>query len=282
MSSSSRPKSNIELLTEQHKYVQKARKARAEQIESIKFDDDARREWLSGFSKRKKAKVEEKRARAIERDKQAHKEERRHAREELKKKAAENVRNVRLAMGLPTGDDEEMASGDESSNEGPAVPLEDEYEDDDQIATVTITEDFDPSIPGPSTRKFGSPSSDEEGDEHRSGQLGDAEKTKKRKAVGLPDMPASSHRAQKKAKSILEQAKLEKKERQERAEKADKQSRGMETKAERKFGRAMEAKRRAKRAGIAMERDGRQRGTDKGKRKGNGAHNKPLRGRKRG
>jgi hypothetical protein len=35
------------------------------------------REWLTGFSKRKKAKIEEKRSRAKERDHQAHLDERR-------------------------------------------------------------------------------------------------------------------------------------------------------------------------------------------------------------
>jgi ribosomal RNA-processing protein 17 len=35
-------------------------------------DTDQSREWLTGFSKRKKAKIEEKRSRAKERDHQAH------------------------------------------------------------------------------------------------------------------------------------------------------------------------------------------------------------------
>lgn len=94
-------KSNVALLTEGAAYIQRAKKARKEQVEEIKFDDEARRwaiwpfkpcsissekneadlwnprEWLTGFSKRKKAKAEEKKARAKERERQEHLEERR-------------------------------------------------------------------------------------------------------------------------------------------------------------------------------------------------------------
>lgn len=41
-------------------------------MEKVVFDDDARREYLTGFSKRKKAKVEEKRERARKREKEDH------------------------------------------------------------------------------------------------------------------------------------------------------------------------------------------------------------------
>jgi len=89
--SKNKSKSNVALLTEGQSYIARAKKERREQVESIKFDDDARRlahfysiadlanirEWLTGFSKRKKAKIEEKRSRAKERDHQAHLDERR-------------------------------------------------------------------------------------------------------------------------------------------------------------------------------------------------------------
>jgi ribosomal RNA-processing protein 17 len=42
MSGSSK-KSNIALLTEGAAYIQRAKKARRDQVEEIKFDDDARR-----------------------------------------------------------------------------------------------------------------------------------------------------------------------------------------------------------------------------------------------
>lgn len=37
------PKSNIALLTEGQSYIQRAKKARQDQVEEIKFDDSARR-----------------------------------------------------------------------------------------------------------------------------------------------------------------------------------------------------------------------------------------------
>lgn len=40
-------KSNIALLTEGETYIQRAKKLRREQIESIEFDDEARRSVLS-------------------------------------------------------------------------------------------------------------------------------------------------------------------------------------------------------------------------------------------
>lgn len=65
-------RSNVELLTEGAHYIKRAKRERKDQVESVKFDDDARREWLTGFSKRKKAKTEERRARAKERDHKEH------------------------------------------------------------------------------------------------------------------------------------------------------------------------------------------------------------------
>lgn len=70
------PKSNVELLTEGAAYIQRAKRARQDQVESVSFDDEARREWLTGFSKRKKAKADERRARAKDRDRKEHLEER--------------------------------------------------------------------------------------------------------------------------------------------------------------------------------------------------------------
>lgn len=66
-------KSNTTLLTEGASYIRRAKHARKEPaVEKVVFDDDARREYLTGFSKRKKAKVEEKRERARKREKEDH------------------------------------------------------------------------------------------------------------------------------------------------------------------------------------------------------------------
>jgi ribosomal RNA-processing protein 17 len=67
-------KSNVALLTEGASYIRRANKAgRGEPVvEKVVFDDDARREYLTGFSKRKKAKIEEKRERAKKKDHEDH------------------------------------------------------------------------------------------------------------------------------------------------------------------------------------------------------------------
>ncbi|ORY28293.1 hypothetical protein BCR39DRAFT_535334 [Naematelia encephala] len=242
---SSRPikRSNVSLLTEGQAYINRAKKVRREQIEEIKFDDEARREWLSGFSKRKKAKLEERRARAKKRDHEAHLEERREARKELRERAAENVKTVRKALGLADEDQE-------SSEAGPSSPLpkEDEeevYSDDDQQATITITEDFDPILstlpPPPLARRI---------------PLGDSEL----------EMPASSRRAQKKAAaSVAEKTKSKDASGKERVK-------SMETKSERRMGRAKESQRRKEKATLAMDRDGgkRKRGSDAKRGRGGG------------
>ena len=157
-------------------------------------------------------------------------------------------------MGLEPLDKADGESDDDPGGvEQPEVsrPLQDEYEDEDQIATVTIVEDFDPNQAGPSTSTSPSPDRQVVGP--------DGSDLKKGKKRLVPDMPASSRRAEQKAKRF-------------KVDKGEKdKGRSMETKAERKMGRTMEAKRRSKKAHIALERDGRRRGlsTVKGKAKGN-------------
>ncbi|OWZ63459.1 hypothetical protein AYX15_04575 [Cryptococcus neoformans] len=236
-------KTNVALLTEGASYIQRAKKARKEQVEEIKFDDEARREWLTGFSKRKKAKAEEKKARAKERERQEHLEERRNARKELKQRAAENVKSVRRAMGLEDLEDDDEEEGSEEEAWSPVTKGQEEAEfsDDQQIATVTITEDFDPSasIYPIQTSTSPSPSVNDK-----------SEPKPKKSAVKL--LPPSSRRAQK-----ADEKKKEKK----------KVSRSMETKAERRKGKEMELRKRSKKAALAMERKGK---TPRGLKKGMG------------
>jgi ribosomal RNA-processing protein 17 len=67
-------KSNVALLTEGASYIRRAKNARKGEpaVEKVVFDDDARREYLTGFSKRKKAKVQEKRDRATKKAHEDH------------------------------------------------------------------------------------------------------------------------------------------------------------------------------------------------------------------
>ncbi|WVR05403.1 hypothetical protein IAU60_002418 [Kwoniella sp. DSM 27419] len=257
---SSKTKSNVALLTEGADYIRRAKKARREQVEEIKFDDEARREWLSGFSKRKKAKADEKRARAKERDHQAHLDERRKARAELRQKAAENMKSVRRAMGLDEVSDagEDDSDADGLPEAGPSRPKEAfeeaEFSDEDQLATVTIMEDFDPS----SVQAFQAGRSSTSPQPEGSAAAGSAAAKPKRT---VPLLPPSSGRAQK-ARKALEKKKEEKKER--------KKSTSMETASERRKGREMEARRRTQKASLAMEREGRTRGLKGGRGKARG------------
>ena len=127
------------------------------------------------------------------------------------------------------------AEGD--SDAGPDLPdrvdAEQEYSDEDQVATVTITEDFDPAAfvqAAQPVRTTTAPSSAPV-------------------AGGSKWMPASGQKSQLRMKKEREKQKAEKE-----------RSWSMETKAERKKGREMEARRRTKKAAIAIERDGKQRG----------------------
>ncbi|WVQ98903.1 hypothetical protein IAU59_006034 [Kwoniella sp. CBS 9459] len=268
--SSNKGKSNIALLTEGADYIRRAKKARKEQVEEIKFDDEARREWLTGFSKRKKAKADEKRTRAKERDRQAHLDERRKARAELRQKAAENMRSVRRAMGLDEDEDDEDEDNQDASSAGPskisaskaakAAEIEEaEYSDEDQLATVTIMEDFDPSsAPAPTY-----PRSSLSPDPEATAADAPVQPEKKKK---LPFLPPSSGR--------LAKAKEKKKE---AVKKAPKKSTSMETASERRKGREMEARRRTKKASLAMDREGKKRGLQKGGKGRGGAKGKGRR-----
>ncbi|WWC89750.1 uncharacterized protein L201_004676 [Kwoniella dendrophila CBS 6074] len=239
----SRPKSNVALLTEGAGYIQRAKKARREQVEEIKFDDEARRDWLTGFSKRKKAKAEEKKVRAKERDHQAHLKERREARAELRRKAAENVKTVRRAMGLEDlSSDDDEDDDDETNQAGPSKVKkpeieEAEYSDEDQLATVTIMEDFDPSSLQLSNSRI--PNSDDDDEEDFDNKSKITEQIKEKPKIKM--LPPSSAKLQK----IREKKKLEKK-----------KSTSMETASERRKGRIFEAVRRTKKASLAREREG--------------------------
>jgi ribosomal RNA-processing protein 17 len=132
------------------------------------------------------------------------------------------------------------------------------------MATVTIEEDYVPTLP--QATRYRSTSADVEGDD-----AGEAEEAAKPKRV-VPLMPASSKRAKDKAKAARKKDDITK-------------NRSMETKAERKKGRALELTRRMGKAGRAMERDGKQRGLKgkggRGGKGGGGRGGKSDRGKKR-
>ncbi|KAG6918716.1 hypothetical protein DXG01_012201 [Tephrocybe rancida] len=144
---------NLAILTQSHKAIAAKKKAKREQIKEIVFDDDARREFLTGFHKRKLAKADAARKKAVEREKQERQESRREQRRMLRERAVENAAEVESAyhdlLGVPDTDPEDEWSGISSKDKG--KQKEEEYEDEEIMATVTVVEDFDPDtfIHGP-------------------------------------------------------------------------------------------------------------------------------------
>ncbi|KAH9176620.1 hypothetical protein EDB89DRAFT_2112593 [Lactarius sanguifluus] len=119
--------SNIKSLTQSHKVIRAKRRQKREQIPAIVFDEDARREFLTGFHKRKLAKKEESKKRALAREKQEHLEARREQRRILAEQATQNA-----------GKNDEEWHGIASAPSNDAGLEQETYSDEEQLATVTI------------------------------------------------------------------------------------------------------------------------------------------------
>jgi len=144
---------NLAILTQSHKAIAAKKKAKRAQIKEVLFDDDARREFLTGFHKRKVAKADVARKKAVEREKQERQEARREQRRMLRERAVENAAEVESAYHVLLGNHEEDAEDGLTgiSSEHKGKQKEEEYEDEEITATVTVVEDFDPDsfIHGP-------------------------------------------------------------------------------------------------------------------------------------
>ncbi|KAK7053342.1 hypothetical protein VNI00_003968 [Paramarasmius palmivorus] len=151
--------SNLHLLTQSHSVVASKKRAKRTQVKQVIFDEDARREFLTGFHKRKVAKAEAARKKAAEREKQDRLETRREQRRMLKEQAAENAAQVERAYGAIISDEETEWHGIQDSEQ---KEQEHEFGDEEVLATVAVVEDFDPDSllhgnrdsddPGPSSR----------------------------------------------------------------------------------------------------------------------------------
>ncbi|OCH89014.1 hypothetical protein OBBRIDRAFT_44109 [Obba rivulosa] len=140
---------NLAALTKSHKIIASKKRAKREQIKEIVFDDTARREFLTGFHKRKLQKKETAIQRAKEREKQERLEARREKRKMLAERAVENAAEIERAYGavLDEGGNEQwggVGQGSASGSPRPDAVEEEEYEHEEELATVTIVEDFDP------------------------------------------------------------------------------------------------------------------------------------------
>ncbi|KAG6849993.1 hypothetical protein H0H93_002783 [Arthromyces matolae] len=141
---------NLAVLTQSHKAIAAKKKAKREQIKEVVFDEDARREFLTGFHKRKVAKADAARKKAMEREKRERQETRREQRRMLREQAAQNASEVESAYRVFRDD---SSAQDEWSGIGTSQVKqnEEEYEDEEVTAIVTVVEDFGPemSLHGP-------------------------------------------------------------------------------------------------------------------------------------
>ncbi|KAG8701079.1 hypothetical protein FRC09_005571 [Ceratobasidium sp. 395] len=131
--------SNAALLTRQSKAWAHKKRARQGQLKEIVFDEEARRDYLTGFQKRNADKKKAAKAKAAEREKAEHLEERRQMRKDMKERARINFEAVEKAYG---GAALEIL---EDTALPPTNEHEEEYSDEEQLATVAVVEDFDPT-----------------------------------------------------------------------------------------------------------------------------------------
>ncbi|KAH9894756.1 nucleolar protein 12-domain-containing protein [Cubamyces lactineus] len=163
--------SNLAALTKSHNIVAAKKKAKREQIKEVVFNDQARREFLTGFHKRKLQKKEAAKQKAKEREKQERLEARREHRRMLAEQAAKNAEEAERAYGGIVDDDSDsewdgLGESSDSKGKGKAAEEQEEYEDEEQLATVTVVEEFDPDslIHGekPSAHTHEPPNADDE------------------------------------------------------------------------------------------------------------------------
>ncbi|GAA5957814.1 hypothetical protein JCM3765_003774 [Sporobolomyces pararoseus] len=120
------------------------RPAKIKRVKEVVFDQESRKDYLTGFSKRKKAKQNEKVKRAVERERDELRKMRAQIREQRKEQAAHNVK-VAAEMYGDAGaeedgsDDEDVSFGDsDDSEEDNEEALPTSYETSEALTTVEI------------------------------------------------------------------------------------------------------------------------------------------------
>ncbi|KAF8337617.1 nucleolar protein 12-domain-containing protein [Cantharellus anzutake] len=118
------------------------------ETKEVLFDERARKDYLTGFHKRNLAKKEARAAKMKERQRQERLELRREKRRSLAERAVANAKAVERAYGndLSSGDDQ--PNEDDSSSSSNENNEEHEYEGEEELATVTIDQDFNISTAG--------------------------------------------------------------------------------------------------------------------------------------
>ncbi|KAI0914127.1 nucleolar protein 12-domain-containing protein [Ustulina deusta] len=129
------------------------KRKRQHTLEEIKFDDDARAEYLTGFHKRKLQRVKHAQEQAAERARQEKIETRKQIRGDRKREVEEHVQSVSHALkqaaqaGYIEGEEGESSDGDTAEEWGgfqdtmgqqDTIDHEEEYIDEDRYTTVTV------------------------------------------------------------------------------------------------------------------------------------------------
>ncbi|GAA5873684.1 hypothetical protein JCM1840_003000 [Sporobolomyces johnsonii] len=116
------------------------RPPKIKRVKEVVFDPESRKEFLTGFSKRKKAKQTARRNKAIEREKDELRKMRTQIREDRKERAAHNVRVAQEMYG-DAGADDGDDSDDPDSDSGSDSDSSDRptaYETPDAVTTVVV------------------------------------------------------------------------------------------------------------------------------------------------
>ncbi|KAI0430843.1 nucleolar protein 12-domain-containing protein [Xylaria sp. FL1042] len=159
------------------------KRKRQHTIEEIKFDDEARAEYLTGFHKRKLQRAKHAQEQAAERARQEKIEARKQLREDRKREIEEHVQHVNNALKLAaqagyieseeddsSGDDtaEEWTGFQDTAGQQDTIDHEEEYVDEDRYTMVTV-ESVNVSKDGlTSSRPDEEESADEEEDRDKS------------------------------------------------------------------------------------------------------------------
>lgn len=145
----------------------------------LEFDEKARHEYLTGFRKRKAARVEFAQKKRAELEKEERRVSRKEGREAKREQAKENVRREKEAYGAASGSEEDDDQEDEDEEQEEAT----EYDAPEHHTTVVV-EEWDPD-------------QDDDADQ-RSGSTSSSKKVSKTEQEALPP---SSKRMEKRAKS---------------------------------------------------------------------------------
>ncbi|KAF3081879.1 hypothetical protein TWF569_000912 [Orbilia oligospora] len=144
------------------------------QIDEITFDRSARQEYLTGFHKRKVARIKAAQEEAEKRSRQERVEERKRLREARKEELRLHVEAVNQSLGLnrSDGEEEDEEEGSGTDNEGAGgteaangINEESEFVDEEKFTTVTVTTMDDDE------------DEDEENEEGEEGPAGDEKNT---------------------------------------------------------------------------------------------------------